>query len=68
MAPKTAVAKPSATKKASAAPEHPPYKEMIKESIRAVRIPTPFSTVLSRDAILRQQEERKKKRDKKIKK
>lgn len=68
MAPKSAVAKPSAAKKASAAPEHPPYKEMIKESIRAVRIPTPFSTVLSRDPILGQQEEEKKKKEEKIKK
>lgn len=67
MAPKTAVAKPSAAKKASAAPEHPPYKEMIKESIRAVRISTPFSTVLSRDPILGQQEEKKKRKKIKIK-
>jgi len=37
MAPKASAAKTGATKKSSSVSEHPPYKEMIKESIRALK-------------------------------
>ncbi|RPB08568.1 hypothetical protein P167DRAFT_539126 [Morchella conica CCBAS932] len=37
MAPKATTAKATGTVKKASAPEHPPYKEMIKESIRALK-------------------------------